>query len=227
MKIFFSLLLIANIAFGLMQWLLPYDQLIVEHKKIPVSEQLLLLSEVSMKAPVGNTPAEQVATRTETLVSEDTTDKRLCFTTGPFKDKTKALEVSGRYTGNRIKTEIKSSLEKEYLGIMVYIDGQKSRQAAVATAEALAGQGFHDYIIINEEGKSNALSLGVFGLKKNAERLSERLKRLKYPVETEARYHQRTIYWLYHQQSNESDLQPLLDPEDIGKGISQIPRDCT
>ena len=45
MKIFFSLLLIANIAFGLVQWLLPYDQLIQRNKQFPVAEELRLLDE--------------------------------------------------------------------------------------------------------------------------------------------------------------------------------------
>jgi hypothetical protein len=234
MKIFFSLLLIANIAFGLMQWLLPYEQLRLpsDLKKIPVAEKLQLLNESGNSTPLAKIePDDSVqASSSEplsSLIVEDTSDKRLCFTTGPFKDKSTALEVSGRYSSNSINSELKSSLEKEYLGIMVYIAGHKNRGEAVKTAEKLAAQGVREYIIVNEPGKSNVLSLGVFGLKKNAERRSSQLKKLKHTVKTEARYRERTIYWLYHQQSNESDLQPLLSEQDRSNGIGQIPSQCT
>ena len=234
MKVFFSLLLIANIVFGLMQWLLPYQQLKLQAnlQKVPVAEKLQLLSEVADSAPLAESEfvsagIDDSRQKPDSLVAEDTSDKRLCFTTGPFKDKASALEVSGRYSANNIDSSLKSSLEKEYLGIMVYISDHKNRAAAISTAESLAARGFREYIIINEPGKSNILSLGVFSLKKNAERLADQLKRFNYPVKTEARYRERTIYWLYHQQSYASDLQPLLSEQDKNNGISQIPRQCS
>jgi hypothetical protein len=234
MKMFFSLLLIANIAFGLIQWLLPYEQLWMplDVKKIPVAEKLQLISEPSNSASLGkNEPDTSTKTNISkplsTLVNEDTSDKQLCFTIGPFKGRSKALEVSGRYSSNSINSELKSSLEKEYLGVMVYIAGHKNREEALKTSDKLSAQGIREFIIVNDPDKKNILSLGVFGLKKNAERRVNQLKKLKYTVQTEARYRERTIFWLYYQQSNESDLQPLLSEQDRTNGISQIPRQCT
>ena len=234
MKMFFSLLLIANIAFGLIQWLLPYEQLWMplDAKKIPVAEKLQLLSEPSNSTSLAKIESD-ISTKTNiieplsTLVIEDTSDKQLCFTIGPFKDRSKALEVSGRYSSNSINSELKSSLEKEYLGVMVYIAGHKNRQEALKTSDKLTAQGIREFIIVNDPDKPNILSLGVFGLKKNAERRVNQLKKLKYSVKTEARYRERTIFWLYYQQSNESDLQPLLSEQDRTNGISQIPSLCT
>ena len=230
MKIFFSLLLIANIAFGLMQWLLPYDQLFQKNKKFPVAEELRLLDEPVESRLVEEasiSEPEQVPEQiSELLVVEETIDTRLCYTIGPFKERTQALEVSRRYSNNQIKTELKSSLEKEYLGVMVYLTGNNSRQDAINTAEKLAAKGIRDYLIINEPGKTNALSLGVFGLKKNADRHVARLKKLKYPAKTELRYRERTIYWVYNEQSNDSELITLLDADDADKGIGQIPQQC-
>jgi len=227
MKVFFSLLLIANIAFGLVQWLVPYDQLVANNQVIPVAEELRLLDEAAESASPGaaaNSSQDQTA---ETQVSEAIIDNQLCLTIGPFKDKTRALEVSGRYSAKNIKGELKSSLEKEYLGIMVYIANHKNRQAAVKTAGALAKQGIRDYLIINEPGKPYALSLGVFGLKKNADRLIAKLEKLQYLVESEPRYRDRTIFWLYFQYSNENPIDPLLDADDIEKGVNQIQGQCT
>ncbi len=227
MKIFFSLLLIANIAFGLMQWLLPYDQLFQKNKKFPVAEELRLLDEPIESRLITETGVSEPEQAGEMLVAEETTDTRLCYTIGPFKDRTRALEVSRRYSNRKVKTELKSSPEKEYLGVMVYLTGNKSRQDAIDTAEELATKGFRDYLIINEPGKSNALSLGVFGLKKNADRHVTRLKKLNYPAKSEPRYRERTIYWVYNEQSMDRDLLTLLDADDAANGIGQIPQQCS
>ncbi len=227
MKVFFSLLLIVNIAFGLVQWLVPYDQLVAKNNAIPVAEELRLLDEpVESDLPdiSKNSNRNQTA---ELPVSEETGDSRLCLTIGPFKDKTRALEVSGRYSAINIKGELRSSLQKEYLGVMVYIANHKNRDAAVRTARALAKKEIRDNLIINEPGKPWALSLGVFALKKNADRLIAKLEKLQYLVESEPRYRNRTIFWLYYQQSNENPIDPLLDADDFENGVSQIQRQCT
>jgi len=226
MKIFFSLLLLANIGFGLMQWLLPYDQLFVDKPKIALTEELKLLKDLKKPVVVEANESSIESDSSKQLVSENADAQPLCYTIGPFKDKTRALEISGRYSTQNIRTQLKSRLEKEYLGIMVYISGHATREEAIARAEKLSSQGITDRFIINEEGKANVLSLGVFGLKKNAERLTARLKKLKYPAETELRYRDRTIYWLYYQLPNESDLPILLDDQDVANGIGQIPGQC-
>lgn len=224
MKIFFFLLLLANIGFGVMQWLMPYEQLFDEKPEIALAEELQLLNESGKT--LESEATESVSTTGNVLVSENTRNQTVCYAVGPFKDKTRALEISGRYSASNIETSLKSSNEKEYMGIMVYLGGHESREQATRTAEKLASQGIRDYIIVNEDDKSNVLSLGVFSLKKNADRLSEKLRRMNYPVKNEARYRDRTIYWLYYERSNETEDSLLIDDEDIASGISRIPSQC-
>jgi hypothetical protein len=233
-RAFFGLLLIANVAFAVFQWLLPYEQLFVETRKIPAAVELQLLNDANV-AIVSETRVVAEATaeaqqpavpQPEILVTEDSSDKRVCYTIGPFKEKARAIEISGRYSGKRAETALKSSLEKDYQGVMVYIDGHKTREDAVKTANALVANGIRDYIIVNNPDKPNILSLGVFGLKKNADRLRDRIAKLNYPVKTEARYRERTIFWLYGEQSSESEYLQLLDDADFDTGISQIPTQC-
>ncbi len=244
MKVFFGLLLIVNIAFAVFQWLLPYEQLFVEKKKVPPAEQLQLLTdantqvvseaEVVAKVEAETDALEQAVARIEKeveaerarLVTEDNSDKRVCYTIGPIKDKARAIEISGRYSGKKAVTAIKSSLEKEYQGVMVYIAGHKTRAEAVKTASRLAANGITDHIIVNNPEQSNILSLGVFGLKRNADRLKARIEKMDFEVETEARYRERTIYWLYAEQSSEADVLQLLESTDNESGISQIPTQC-
>jgi len=234
MKVFFALLLIVNIAFAVFQWLLPYDQLFVEKKKIPAGEQLQLLtnanvaiiSESEVVAEVEAEAEQPVEEEAEFLVTEEAVDPLVCYTIGPITDKARAIEISGRYSGNQAETALKSSLEKQYLGVMVFIGGHKSRGAAITTANKLSARGIRDHIIINQPENPNLLSLGVFGLKKNADRLKARVAKLDFPVESEARYRERTIYWLYVEQSSETELLQLLVDDEFDTGISQIPAQC-
>ena len=230
MKVFFGLLLIFNIAFAVFQGLLPYEQLFGEKKKIPAGEELQLLTyaevEIISESRAVAEVEKPVETMPEMLIEEDTSDRRVCYTIGPFKDKARAIEVTGRYSGKKVDTALKSSLEKEYQGVMVYIDGHKTRAAAVKTAKKLAANGIRDHIIVSNSERPNVLSLGVFGLKKNADLLASRIKKLNFKVETEARYRERTIYWLYGEQSSEDEILYLLDDPEFDDGISQIPTQC-
>ncbi len=246
MKVFFGLLLVVNVAFAVFQWLVPYEQLFPDPRRVPAAEQLALLNESSAQAVseaevIAKVEAEtsalaeavaqveqEIQNRRETIVIEEVevADKRVCYTIGPIKDKARAIEISGRYSSRNVDTELKSSLEKEYLGVMVYIGGHKDRAAALQTANQLAEQGIRDHIIINEDERKNLLSLGVFGLKKNADRLKARVASMKFAVDSEARYRERTIYWLYAEQSSETDLLKLLESNEGDSGISQIPTQC-
>ena len=260
MKAFLALLLIGNIAFAVFQWLVPYDQLFVETRKVPAAEELQMLSEanteivkqvevpVKAETEVESQLAQQTPLQTETreqaagapaatpaivgsaepevLVTEDNSDKRVCYAIGPFKDRARAIEISGRYSGKRVSTALRSRLEKQYMGVMVYIDGHKTRADALKTANKLSAKGLRDHIIISEPGQSNLLSLGVFGLKKNADRLSSRVRQLGFPAKTEARYRERTIYWVNAEQSSEDELMRLLKQAEFDNGISQTPTQC-
>jgi len=234
MKVFFALLLIVNIAFAVFQWLLPYDQLFVEKKKIPAGEQLQLLTNanvaiISESEVVAKAEAEaeqQVEEVAEFVVTEDAGDRLVCYTIGPITDEARAIEISGRYSGKQARAALKSSLEKQYLGVMVYIAGHETRGAAITTANKLSAKGIRDHIIVNHPEQPNLLSLGVFGLKKNADRLKNRVVKLGFPAESESRYRERTIYWLYVEQSSESELLQLLVDDEFDSGISQIPTQC-
>ncbi len=245
MKVFFGLLLIANVAFGVFQWLLPHGQLFARDNKIPVAEELQLLSEAGAVTPPAQQASREQSAQAENRQSEAAIEPlaavveqparepepepqpiKLCYSIGPFKERSHALEVSARYASRDISSELRPSQEKEYLGVMVFIDGHGSRQEAINTAEALAAKGVRDYIIVNEPGKSNVLSMGVFGLKKNAERRQQAMQDLGYPAVTEARYRERTIFWLYQEQSGEAEPVKLLSEKDTASGVSRIASDC-
>ncbi|MCP3690102.1 MAG: SPOR domain-containing protein [Gammaproteobacteria bacterium] len=229
MRLLFILLLIANIAFGLMQWLKPYEQKIDDKARFEVSDELVLLSEVEIPETVPDPEVEVEVVAiddSEAPASESPVNQQLCYTIGPFKDEARAQEISDRYSMRQISTRLKSSLEQDYLGTMVYVPGHKNRREAEKTAKSLDADGFHEHIIVDQPDQFNVVSVGVFGLKKNAEHLMQKLKALNYQVASESKYRERTIYWLYYQQPSELELPALLDTTDVSNGISQISRQC-
>ena len=67
-------------------------------------------------------------------LTEEETDPRICYTIGPIKDRARAAEISGRYSARQVDTSLKSNVEKEYHGVMVYIGGHRTRAEALETA---------------------------------------------------------------------------------------------
>ena len=221
MKAFFFLLLLTNIVFAVLQWLFPYEQVFSRTTPIVAAENLRLLDESELTRASASPGGDR------TPVNLPSAEKKLCFTLGPFKDEQFAQLVIDQFREHKLNMTSRPSQEKEYMGMMVFIDGHNSRDDAVATAETLAERGVRDYMIVNEPGKNNALSLGVFGLKKNAERRVERISAFGYPVKSEPRYRSRTIYWLDYNRQEPGELSLLVDKLKTERGISRISRACS
>lgn len=224
MKVFFTLLLVSNIVFAVFQWLLPYEQLLPRaHKaELEVAEKLMILDESETSST-----QDQKSTSKAASVPDPAISGPLCYTLGPFKEQQLAQETASQFRKHQISITSRSSVEKEYMGMMVYIDGHSTRKQAIATADSLKQQGVRDYIIVNEEGRPNLLSLGVFGLKKNAEGRQSRIAALGYEVKTEPRYRNRTIYWLDYSQPENDGLAEVIQQLKNEQGISRISRQCS
>ncbi len=228
MKAFFILLLLTNIIFALVQWLLPYgsEKNSVQPRLATETLQLLGESEVRLQQEQLLALAPKTETESESVDILPVVPDKLCYTLGPFKEQQAAQEVALKFKQNKIPISSRSSQEKEYRGMMVYLDGHKTRDDALSSAAFLSARGIRDYIIVNEPGRANILSLGVFGLKKNADRQLQKVSKLGYSVKSEARYRNRTIYWLDYSESENENLTRFIDQLKNEKGISRISRQC-
>ena len=242
MKAFLILLFLTNIIFALVQWLLPFEQVMNKARPPEVIASLHLLSESD--SPLKQEPVQEepppppVEQSAEVEIDEDVAEiipakpvipaipDKLCYTLGPFKDQQRAQEVALKFKQNKIPISSRSSQEKEYRGVMVYVGGHKTRRDAIATAESLAKKGVRDYIIVKEPDRPHLLSLGVFGLKRYAERRKSKIAKMGYPVKSEERYLNRTIYWLDYSESENENLTQFIDNLKKEKGISRISRQC-
>ena len=152
--------------------------------------------------------------------------KRICYSIGPFLQQARAVALSQRYREQGATSRVETRAEREFLGLMVYIDGHVSREAALATAADLAARGITESFVLDEPGRRNLVSLGVFGQRQKAERLKARAEALGYSVKTEAQYRNQAAYWLHNEQSGGTPPD-LLTASDIEAGVGLISGDCS
>ena len=67
------------------------------------------------------------------------------------------------------------------------------------------------YIVKTPEEYKNAVSLGVFKGKSNAQRRYQQIKNLGYDVKLEGRFRQNPVYWLDYSESNDNEALALSD----------------
>ncbi len=172
------------------------------------------------------TRLQPVSGEVSSMKSDASVAARSCFKIGPFVRQSSALEVGNRYRSRGAAIEFASRVERRYVGEMVYIDGHATREDALATAKKLREQGISDFLVLNEAGKRNALSLGVYGLRQNAELVKSRAESMNYAVKTEGRYREGRVFWLHGEQSGTRESLNLLSAEDTQAGVRYAPRAC-
>ena len=198
----------------------------------PFGSQLLLAIVVSvlpMPSPLAHVHAAENSddAQAETRPGDDAASRQICFAIGPVRDHAQAIDISGRYAARQIKTRLGTSLDKHYLGVMVYVDGHASRAEAKQTASALSAQGIRDHIIINPEGRLHLLSLGVFGERRNAERLRAQIERHGISAGMEQRFREQTVYFVFGEWTGRGGLPELLDGRDVAEGVVRFPTPCS
>jgi len=157
---------------------------------------------------------------------QQTNEELFCYTAGPFRSKATLQQATDYFVSLGTKPQQRSIEENQYIGMLVYLPSQPSRKDAVRIAEKLAAKGVKDYMLLNEPGKRHSLSLGVYGLKKNAEKRIKTLSKLNYKAQSEARYKKNTVYWVDYAFSA-LDNQSELSAQRMNRlNVSQIKRNC-
>lgn len=153
-------------------------------------------------------------------------EQMFCYTAGPFKTKDTLKQATLYASDIGIQSQQRSIEENQYIGMLVYLPSQASRNDVVAIAEKLASKGVKDYMLLNEPGKEYSLSLGVYGLKKNADQRIKALSKLNYQAESEARYRKKTVYWLDYSFTESNNQSESSSQHMSSLNASQIKRNC-
>ncbi len=196
-----------------------------ENKKIIVD---IADDEYSFEELLANLDKVKSVTKEPKLMLEEKAEKPelFCFTAGPFQSSDKIQQAIQYFESSEILYQQRSSEEKQYIGMLVYLPSHASREVVIQVAESLSNKGVSDYMLLNEPGKSNALSLGVYGLKKNAETRKSVLAKLGYKAETEARYRTKAVQWLDYEIKNVDGQIEAVEQQITLLKASQIKRSC-
>lgn len=243
MKLFAYLLLILNIAYFGFNWSNQSTQANTQVKQNPNVDILVLLQEQEVTPVIVKTEPqaiqefEELSQESEqnnvAAISEENINEVVltalpvnqCFTVGPFIKNDHLSQAKESLTASEVTFFQTDRVEKQYLGMLVYLPSHASRKQVIKVSENLALKGIHDYMLLNEPGKTNALSLGVYGLKKNAQQRVNALNKLNYKPQQEARYRTKSVYWLDYKLSDEEQI-TWVDQQMKALKVSQISRAC-
>ncbi len=197
MKWVFSVLLLVNI--GLFMWATWYKDMSSEPVKKPRppvnAENMLPLSTPGLKLkprPAGGDRLELLpATERAALGSE-----KYCYVVGPFESRDASLKAGGVLEEMKLGFNTRSAEDKSESSYWVFLPPLATRKDAQAKVKELANLGFKEHFITQEGGRDNAISLGVFAQRENADSLLQELKGKDIEAKLETRYRLRLLYWL-------------------------------
>ncbi len=119
---------------------------------------------------------------------------RRCGIIGPLKDRQVAKDVVEDLSGSEIEAKLERKIEKEQIGYWVVIPPVEDGSQAQAKIDELAQVGLKDIWHFRGGGMKNAISLGMFAKKENAENFSKEVLKKGFKTEMQPRYLNRTKY---------------------------------
>jgi hypothetical protein len=117
-----------------------------------------------------------------------------CGVIGPLKDRQEAKEIVEDLSQSELKAKLERKIEKEQIGFWVVIPPVEDGSQAQAKIEELAKVGVEDIWHFRGGGMKNAISLGMFAKKENAEKLSQEVLAKGFETEMRPRYINKTSY---------------------------------
>lgn len=188
-RLFFLLLLTANLGLGAWLWLAPQPA----DKALPLNdpgvERLLLLSERedavtnAIEVAQGPRPASEVG-----ILS--------CTRLGPFPSQADMRRAMVALTPITERIQFKETRRMKSRGWWVYLPAFPTRDLALSQARALSGKGIRDYYVVTAGDQENTISLGLFRERANADKRRAELTSLGFDAALRERTDESPEYWL-------------------------------
>lgn len=141
-------------------------------------------------------PLRQLTSATLSGVDGPGQSARLCISVGPFASGEQvavAMAATRRLGASEPRRE---QLEDAVTSYRVYLPSLPSRKLAERKRAQLTGLGFKEHYIIEEPGRENAVSLGVFSVERNATALVRALAEKGVSAKQETLTSAQNTYWL-------------------------------
>lgn len=141
-------------------------------------------------------PVEQAAKQQEKAAQtelEPGTVSR-CGTIGPIRDRQVAKDIVDDLEKSNLEAKLERSIEKQQIGYWVVIPPMDDGSQAQAKIDELAEAGLKDIWHFRGGGMKNAISLGMFAKKENAENFSKEVLKKGFKTEMQPRFLNKTTY---------------------------------
>lgn len=125
----------------------------------------------------------------------DVTPPQLCYRIGPFTKEKAAARARSQLVNVAISANPNESVEKKKI-YRIYIPPMKSKKAALKMQKKLTRLGFKDHVIMSDKKPKYAISLGVYSVKRNANRRLAKLKKKKIKAKRKVISTSKKSYWL-------------------------------
>lgn len=126
----------------------------------------------------------------------DVTPPRQCYRVGPFTNE-KRVGAVRKWLADQVVAAVPRETENPVITWRVYLPPQSSKAAVKEMRQRLTSKGFKDHAPINDGALKNAVSLGVFSVKANAEKHLKLLKKKSFKqARLQQQEHKRNQYWL-------------------------------
>jgi hypothetical protein len=121
---------------------------------------------------------------------------RSCVTVGPFRASADADTAQTRYSGEGMRTEVRSAVGQIFVGHWVQIRNIGSRNEGNAMLGKLREGGLGDAYLVETEDEGIKISLGLFGDVNGAEKIELQAKALGFNAEITPRMNEGTVYFV-------------------------------
>jgi hypothetical protein len=199
----FVLLLVLNLGAGVWLYMQPDAPVRAAPPLPPGAKPLVLLSErdaakMAQAAELAAAPVPTAAQRGQ------------CFRIGPFNSKDTVASAVTALTPAVERIQLRETTTRIVRGFWVYLPAFNTRDAALTAARQLSSAGVRDYYVVTAGDQENAISLGRFQNRDNAERRRQSVAALGFRPRLEERAETQPQYWI--------DLESARGRDDAWRG---------
>ena len=131
-------------------------------------------------------------------------DAQYCERLGPIREAEAAASLRARLGTLAAAAEIKEVEEMQIRGYWVYLPQSTNREAALALARQLAAGGIRDYYVVTAGENENAVSLGMFQDRVNADKRVQQIAALGFNPKRIERGDLEKRYWVAYRAATDS-----------------------
>jgi hypothetical protein len=219
-RVFFLLLLALNIGVGCWLYFAPPARVADLPAADPGVPKLVLLSETDKTGTAAGSAA--VAAKPESAADKKS---ETCLSIGAFDTQADLRAAIKALTPLVARIQFRETRVIQIRGYWVYLPAPGNRERALDLARQLSSKGVSDYYVVTAGEQPNAISLGLFHEKANADKRLDEIRALGFKPDVIQRSDEVPAYWIDFAQTGDTPLDWRSNVPARGE-LHDVPIDC-